>query len=103
MNTQPPQQHSDALALQEILGLVEQSVAHYNAIAGEVRSCLDRIATERVALGALRTRLVGMHRALKGWEDRVWDMGSRHGVTHEARANAKRRIYAHDRLLDELI
>lgn len=103
MIAQPALQHDDVLALQEILGLVEQSVGHYNAIASEVRNHLDRIATERAALGALRTRLVGMHGAVKGWHDRVWDLGWRQGVTHQARTDAKGRIHTYERLLDELV
>jgi hypothetical protein len=96
-------EHDDALALQEILTLVERSVADYNAIVGEVHTHHERIATERAALGALRARLVGMRKSLKGWDDRVWKMGFRDDVPREVRENAERRISAYIGLLEELI
>lgn len=99
----PPEQHNDALALQEILGLVEQSVASYNTVANEVRSHQDQIAKERAALRALRTRLVDMRTALNAWEQRVWDMGYRRQVTHESREHAKAKIHTHESALDQLI
>ena len=97
-----PQQQNDTLALLEILSLLDRSVAEYNAVAGEVRLQLDRIAKARAALGALRRRLVGMSKALKGWERQVWDMGSRREITHEARENAKARIHTYQRALEDL-
>jgi hypothetical protein len=85
----PPDQHDDALVLQEILGLIEQSVASCNTVASNVRFHQDQIAKEHAALGALRTRLISMRAALNAWEQRVWDMGYRREVTHESREHAK--------------
>src|SRR6185312_1860856 len=104
MNTaSSPAEYDSLLALQEILDLVERSVAEYNTIVGEVRSHQDRIAKERDALGTLHTRLVGMRKALKGWESQVWDMWLRDLGPHEARQNTKQRLHRHERLLDDLI
>jgi len=98
-----PPGYDDLLALQEILSLLERSVSEYNTIVGEVRSHQDRIAKERAAPGALHTPLVGMRKALKGWESRVWDMWLRDVGPHEARQNTKQRLHRHERLLDDLI
>ncbi len=95
--------NDDLLALQEILGLVERSVAEYNTIVGDVRAHQGRIATERAALGALHTRLVGMRKALKRWERRVWDMWLRDVGPRETRQNTKQRLHRHEMLLDDLI
>jgi hypothetical protein len=105
-NQTSPADHDDALALQEILTLIEQSVADYNVIVGEVHTHHERIATERAALGALRARLDGMRKSLKGWDDRAWKMGFRDKVPREIREireNAERRISAYACLLEELI
>jgi hypothetical protein len=93
----------DLLALQEILGLVERSVAEYNTIVEEVRFRQDRIAMERAALGTLHTRLVGMRKALKGWESRVWEMWLSNVGPPETRQSTKQRLYRHEMLLDDLI
>lgn len=95
-----PPGYDDILAYHQILSLVEQSVAKYNTIAGDVRAHQDRIAMERAALGALHTRLVGMHKTLKGWEAQVWDMRIRNVGPREARQNAKELL---NRRLDHLI
>jgi hypothetical protein len=97
------EQHDDVLALQEILALVERSVEQYNFMVAEVREHQDRIAKARAALRPLHTRLVGMRTALKGWENRVWEMWVRDVGPREVRENTKRRIAAHDRVLDDLV
>jgi hypothetical protein len=98
-----PTENDGLQALQEILSLIERSVAEYNTIVGDVRAHQDRIAKERAVLGALHTRLVGMRKALKGWERRVWDMWVHDVGPHEARQNAKQRLHRHEMLLDGLI
>lgn len=102
MNAQPPQQHDDALALQEILSLVERSVAEYNTIVAEVRGHQERIAKARAALGPLRRRLVGMQKAVKGWDDRVWKMGYRE-VPRDVLLTAERQVRAQRDALDDLV
>lgn len=104
MNTgSSPPRYDDLPAYQEILSLVEQSLAEYNTIVGEVRAHQDRIAKERAALGTLHTRLVGMRMALKGWESLVWDMWLRNVGPREARHNTQQRLHRHEMLLDDVI
>ena len=98
-----PPGYDDVLAYHEILSLVEQSIAEYNTIVGDARAHQGRIAKERAALGALHTRLVGMRKALKGWESRVWDMWLRDVGPREARQNTKEQLRRHEMLLDDLI
>lgn len=102
MNARPPQQHDDALALQEILGLVERSIAEYNIIVRGVRFHLDRIAQASAALGPLHARLVGMRTALKGWDRRLWKMGYGE-VPRDMFMSAERQVSAHRDALDDLI
>lgn len=99
----PPEKHNDALVLQEILSLVAQSIARYNTIAREVCYHRDQMAKERAALGALRTRLIGMRTQPNVWDERVWDIGYRREFSQEVREHVKANIRTHERALDGLI
>jgi hypothetical protein len=97
------EQGGDPAALQEILAQLEQSVASYSSIVSDVRGRLNRIATERAGLGALRTRLTTMNELARGWDRQVWDMDLSEELARSARANAGRQVRAHIKALDDLI